>query len=326
MVVYTRWTEFNRNNCLRSSVTIGRYRQQNHGPGAHDKSSVLAVIIAYYPKKYLIENTYLLKNQVNHIVIIDNTPVESTPYALEMLIKNDWVTLIRMHDNKGIGCALNRGLEYAISNGYEWLLTMDQDSRVEPDHVKGMLNGANLYKCPEKIAQLFPSYKLEDGHVFNKEATQQTANGVHEIVESMTSGSMLRLDRIRLIGKFRESFFMDFVDIEFCLRVRRAGYANVQVSNVILHHALGEHGKHRRLLWRRTYVANYPPLRVYWQTRNRIWVAKSYLISEPRYILKDLIRLLFVPVKILTFEESKIAKLCAFGRGLAAGLTQSGKE
>ena len=55
----------------------------------------------------------------------------------------------------------------------------------------------------------------------------------HEIIQS---GAMHRLDILKQIGGYNEDLFIDFVDFEYCFRVRKAGYSIVYLNRVYLDH------------------------------------------------------------------------------------------
>lgn len=89
---------------------------------------ILAIIISYNPDlNRLYKNIEALVKQVDEILIVDN----SSNNILEINnMKNnfDKVKIISHEENLGISISLNKGLEYARKNNYNWILTMDQDS------------------------------------------------------------------------------------------------------------------------------------------------------------------------------------------------------
>lgn len=81
---------------------------------------ILAVVVAYHPDlEVLRRNVDSFADGVDHILLWRNSPVEWAHPKVEMA--GDGM-------NQGIGAALNAAWDYASRNGYDWLLTMDQDS------------------------------------------------------------------------------------------------------------------------------------------------------------------------------------------------------
>lgn len=86
---------------------------------------------------------------------------------------------------------------------------------------------------PKRIAIIAPTYvDLESG----KRGLLPSYRD--ELLATMTSGSVIPSSAVRFLGVLDEELFMDYVDIEFCLRARRRGMTIVQ-SPAVLFHSLG---------------------------------------------------------------------------------------
>ena len=72
--------------------------------------------------------------QVNAVYVFDNSTKENN------IIFSANTTYMTEHENKGIAYALNRIMEKAQSEGYEWLVTMDQDSVIP----EGLINAYEM--------------------------------------------------------------------------------------------------------------------------------------------------------------------------------------
>ena len=79
-------------------------------------NSVAAVIITYNVENDFKERINKLKGKVNEIVVVDNGSKAETINMLKELEKE--ITIIYLEDNKGIACALNKGIKYSIEKGY----------------------------------------------------------------------------------------------------------------------------------------------------------------------------------------------------------------
>ncbi len=286
------------------------------------KQRILASIVLYFPKQEVFSNIWAAAIQVDHLLIINNTPGTSIENAMKELPPN--ATIIQLNKNIGIGAALNLALGYADLNDFQWLLTLDQDSHVRYNHVNKMMSVDSNKENTLSIAQLTPLHKLNDGSIISH-ASNKRSNKVFCIVkESMTSGSLVNVGIALSVGGFDEALFIDYVDIDFCFRLRKFGYVSVEVDGVVMDHELGNPGPRRRFLWKKNvYIANYPASRVFYQTRNRIIVIKRYFLSEPTYLIQNIVKLPLVPIKILLFETDRLLKLRAFLVGLFYGCVTS---
>jgi rhamnosyltransferase len=114
-----------------------------------------------------------------------------------------------------------------------------------------------------------------------------------EVPRMITSGTLLNLDLFRKIGPFNEDLFIDQVDFEYCYRAILKGYTNVQFKNIFLNHALGATSFHRSLRsFSETKRSLHSPLRLYYMTRNYLYVKSKYkndFPAEVNHSRKDLL-------------------------------------
>lgn len=232
---------------------------------------ILAIVVLYFPEKPVEKIVASFKNEVNDILIVDNT-----------------------NNNIGVAAALNQGLKRAIDEGYDWLLTMDQDSVFEPGALKELKDIA--FTCKENIAIVSPFH-------FIKRTVKKSS--IEEVDFIMTSGNMLRVSAAKKAGLFEEKLFIDSVDNEYCLRLRKDGFKIIRVNKSILNHSLGTRGSFGNI----THNAE----RRYYITRNMLYVMKKYF---PKFFLfgsKELIKSFLL---ILFIENDKINKLKSMLRGI----------
>ena len=120
----------------------------------------------------------------------------------------------------------------------------------------------------------------------------------------------LAQDRGRKAGPFREDLFIDFVDNEYCLRLRRQGFKVLRANLSLLYHSVGDTCKYGPFI-----ATNHPPLRRYYKTRNRFLVNRLYRRDFPGHCLFDRVRMTKEIFSILLFEREKVAKLRMMWRG-----------
>jgi rhamnosyltransferase len=211
--------------------------------------------------------------------------------------------LIENGTNLGIAAALNIGVREARAKGCSWVALFDQDSRVEVGFLKSMLTAFEKAPDPSKVGIVCPVYQdTSTGIAF---PIQRSRSG--NILSAMTSGSLIPIRLFDCVGTFNESLFIDYVDIEFCVRSRRAGYSIFQSPQAVLHHSLGRITRHR-LLGRWFASTNHSAPRRYYITRNRSWVLWqfkrdwSWSSSEFHSALRD-------TVKVFLVEKDRLAKM-----------------
>ena len=112
----------------------------------------------------------------------------------------------------------------------------------------------------------------------------------------ITSGSVIPMDVLDNVGLMLEELFIDFVDIEWCLRARRKGYKAVAINKVKIDHHLGDYGIY--------FLGNrYPihsPVRMYYYFRNSIYlyglsdIDWNWRVDASRNLFRFLFYMLFV--------------------------------
>ncbi len=275
------------------------------------KKDIAGVVVLFNPDENVLSNIKTYSESLDKLYIIDNSEKESEFLIdIEKLSKTKY---LKENGNIGMSGALNKASELAIKYGYKFLLTMDQDSEAPKNMIEKMMEFLNSTDI-KNIAIISPFHKYEN---YRRE---QKRNGAEEVLVLPTSGNLLNLAAFEKIGKFLDFLFIDYVDIEFCLRARKMGYKIIQLNNVLLKHPLGNLIE-RNFFVKRIAVTNHSPIRLYYRIRNRIYVIKKYFFTFPGYIL-SVIKMIFGDiVKIFIYEKYKIEKLKAVVAGLKDGLT-----
>ncbi len=270
-----------------------------------DECSVCAVLITFRPEPTVLNNVDLLRRQLAHIIIVDNTPAGVPSSSVELLAKMPGCTVIRNEKNLGIATALNIGIRAAISKGFPWIITFDQDSQVCEGYVEAMLSTyEEASNRGSQVGMLCPRYK--DSGLGTFLPLHKSVSG--EILTCMTSGSMLHSDVFAAIGPMEDDLFIDCVDHEYCLRMRTAGLTLVESPEAILVHSVGRITPHR-ILGRKMLTTNHSPKRRYYITRNRLVLIQRYFSMQREWALADLTILLRETARVLLLEKKRLLKV-----------------
>ncbi len=277
--------------------------------------SVCAIVVAYFPDEEFDARIGELLPQVARTVIVDNTPDECLATRLRERLQNSaQVHLIDNRVNTGISVALNQGLEHALKAGYKWILTLDQDTRCYPDMVETLLRVSGA--CKWNPAVIGGNY-LDP----RNKGTFVPTIGAESYLEQrtvITSGCLVEADAAKAIGGFREDYFIDQVDHEFCLRMRAHGQRVVISRKPVMNHSVGTSGG--ASLPFLGVLPNHPPLRKYYIARNTVVTVADYWRQEPVWCLRRLARLLLGLGLMAIFEKDGFGKVRAFACGVEDGL------
>lgn len=249
-----------------------------------EKKDIVAIVVAYNIKKQeILKNIETYKDFVDKVILVDNSDKE---YDLKEIGNN--IIYINLNGNLGIAKALNEGAEYAILNNYKFALTMDQDSKFSNNLIEEYIKYYD-----DNIIIYSPNYIID-----RKKEKKYNCN-TEEMYWTMTSGNLLNLELYKKAGKFREDFFIDGVDYEYCLRARKNGYKILQCNNAKLIHNPGI-TKTKRILWIDYKYGYMSPTRMYYQVRNLSAIAKEYNSTKAKIII--LIKYMKI---VLLFENKK---------------------
>lgn len=274
-----------------------------------------AIVVAYFPDEEFEARIRELLPQIAQVVIVDNTPDNSITFRLQERFRNTArVQLIENRANPGISVALNQGLDYALKAGYKWILTLDQDTQCYSDMVNTLLRVSNTCEWnPTVIGGNYFDPRNKDPKV--------PIRGNESFLEQktvITSGCLVNASVAKEIGGFREDYFIDQVDHEFCLRMRARGHRVVISRKPVMNHSVGTSGGASLPFF--GVLPNHPPLRKYYISRNTVVTVADYWRQEPEWCLRRLGRLLLGLWLMALLEEDRFDKVRAFACGVADGL------
>lgn len=247
---------------------------------------ICSLTIWFNPGEQEKINIESYRKDVECIIIVDNSEKEN--YKLIQHLNN--VIYISNKENLGIATALNMGCKKAIELGFDWILTMDQDSSFK-----------TVFKDYRNKAEKMINLSNEIG-LF---AAKTSENEEHGYVDSViTSGNLVRLKAFNQVEGFDESFFIDEVDHDFCNRLRKKGYKIYKFEDVILNHKIGN-SRIIRIFGKEIIVLNHNYIRKYYISRNRFYMSKRYPEYSKDYMKQNLIDF----IKIILGEKDKIRKI-----------------
>jgi rhamnosyltransferase len=271
-----------------------------------------ACVTLYHPDSEVVDNVRACLTQVERLYAVDNTEgAADTPNGAAREIAGlAGVVSLPAGGNLGTAGAMNLAARRAMADGYGLLLTLDQDSRVNPGMVarllavRGELAGSGLPRV---------------GIVSARQVTRDDPSPVvkrpwQEEETIMTSGNLLELAAWEEAGPFDEGLFIDCVDHEFCLRLRMKGWAVVRVNDAFLTHELGNITAHR-VFGKVKYTSNHSALRRYYIVRNRLWIMRKYAREFPDYCRSSRKEIFKEARNVLLLEADKGAKLGMMVRG-----------
>jgi rhamnosyltransferase len=284
-------------------------------PGALTSGSeVCAVLVTFHPDEGLPARIERVLLEVAALVVVDNGSDEATLGMLRRLSADPRIALVLNFANFGIARALNLGIARAGSMGYAWVLLLDQDTVVDPGMLNAMIGIRAAYPAPDRLAVIGAGFRD-----FNKDAEETRTVGAaqawQEVESVITSGSLIALATHSAVGPFREEFFIDLVDTDYCFRARALGYRIIETRQALMSHAIGAATLHRTFGVHK-WTSNHSPDRRYYIARNDTVMLREYgRYPAGLWTAKSLGRRIRTCKRVLLYEQAKIAKLGAILEG-----------
>jgi len=267
-------------------------------PKAIHKEKICAIIVSFNGFTVIRATVNALRHSVAAVVVVDNCSTDGTR---ELLTQMEGIVTLSNDSNMGVAAALNIGVDYAVKSGFDWVLTMDQDSIAAAGMLDCMIDVYKSLPSEERnrVALLAPKFCLADRCI-----KERFARSCVEKRAVITSGNLLDISAIQEVGGYTDSLFIDSVDFDFCLRLRMAGYKILQCQNALLLHSLGE-SIQKTIFGRRFSIHAHSLIRKYYISRNHIYVNKKYFAFDQIFCIKKKISFLLFFLQAVLLERNK---------------------
>jgi len=272
-----------------------------------EPDDITAVIVTYHPDDKFPERLGSLIPQVGGVVVVDNSSTDQARAMISDATARMGAHLIVNEDNLGVAAALNRGVEYAIGHGSNWVITMDQDTFAYPDMVQTLISAYNDCPFKEQVGVVGSSYKeWKTGRVIVPDRVETKRTWVEE-KKALTSGSLVSASIFQKTGPFRQDLFIDGIDIEYCLRLRKQGYRVIIATKPGMTHSLGDCEVVSFMgmtggLW------HHPPFRTYYIIRNTLFISKEYFRNDTLWVLDNLLAIGKRMFATFLFENQRLTR------------------
>ena len=256
----------------------------------YDKK-IAVILVNYNGKSYNKKCIESILNsticEIITIVVVDNA---STDGSAEELRKN-WgenkqVHLIWLDNNYGFSKGNNEGIKWALEQGYEYFLLLNNDTEIAPDAIERLLDcqketggivvpkilyadrpeiiwyaGGKFSKVIKKPVQI--GLNQRDTGQYNRRQRCDFANGC----------CMLFSRRIvQILGYLHEKFFLYYEDTEYSFRAKERDVPIWYCADAIIYHKVNGSTK-----------GNEKPVNAYYITRN--WLMCNRMHMNKRFFL-----------------------------------------
>lgn len=262
------------------------------------------IIVTYEPE---LKHLHHLAKNVQDAgflpIFVDNS--EKNPITKQMIPEG--CKLVSMEGNEGIAAAQNAGIALAGQFGAEVIGFFDQDSHADSELIKKLSDYVENHEiCVSAPLALEKDTLLEypvqnlNRMGYPKDVFVKDAKEPQKVDIVISSGTMMRMQVLEKAGGFDEDFFIDFVDIEWCLRCKKTEIPIYVLPDAVLYHKIGNEtidAAHME-------ITVHSPLRTYYKVRNSflLFYKKINVIFTIRQILPAVIHNLLM---IFQVEQKK---------------------
>lgn len=284
-------------------------------------TTVFCVVVCYHPDAARLRRLCeTLASGGTRVVVVDNT---ERPTLDDTLLPVG-CALVSLGSNTGIAHAQNVGI--AAAGDAAAIAFFDQDS-LPPE---GMLEAMAAHLRFGQADIVAPAC-VDDVTGDELPSTRLTGQGRSAAVFSVgshepvpvdiviSSGSLATREVFALAGGLDDSFFIDFVDTEWCLRCRAKGIPIRVIPEAVMPHRIGSAGVK---VAGRT-VSIHSPVRCYYQMRNCFLLLRKkhvpllYSVRQLVSILGNRTLLLLLVHDKLSYVKAYLSALCDGIRGLS---------
>lgn len=269
------------------------------------------ILVLFNPNIELLNSVICsIENQIEKICIIDNSAFACTEKSI---IDNNKINYFALNKNIGIAAAQNIGLDYFITENFNYILFVDQDSILPSNLVEKLINGTiALVNNDCKVAVVCPtSINRQDGKPYKEKYPildnlylqyQNEEYNFLKVNSCGSSASLISIENLRNVGLMDAFLFIDGVDNEWCWRAKeKCNLDSFILQDIGINHQLGEGDK--SILGFKFAIST--PFRIYYQFRNYIilcrrdYVPRVWKIKNGyKYLIKFFILSIFIAPRI----------------------------
>lgn len=259
------------------------------------------------------------------IIVVDNHSEDGSYEILKEKIGGRHI-LIEAPDNGGFAKGNNIGIDYAINNGADFVLLLNNDTLVIENFLSEMIgcserhSDAGIVGCKILYNSQRDTIWYGGGEIDLKrfygyhygEGQKDSAIYNEEKEISFTTGCVMLLPRETILkaGKLPEEYFMYYEDVDYCLRVQRAGYKIYYCPSAAVYHKVSA-----------STGGDESPFAVRYNTRNRIIFMNKYknLVSSMEFKKSNIF---FYGSRVIRFLQYILKGKMDKARALLSGIKE----
>lgn len=255
------------------------------------------------------------------ILVVDNGSSIEEYTVLQTALPT--IPILRSEINLGFAGGNNLGLRYAVEHNADYALMVNNDTIVATDMIRQMIDTAETHPQAGLIGPIiyylnqpkevwFAGYRFShDIYILRRGLNLlPPLNPVEEVDFVSGCAMLIRGSVLAKVGFLEEDYFMYYEDLDYCFRVKKAGFTILCVTGASMWHAVSAS----------TGGAD-SPLKQYYQVKSSLIFYRQHSHGF-RYLLNVTLRLAhagYTLIKAIVFGRLKISAIPMFFRGWREG-------
>lgn len=220
------------------------------------------------------------------IILVDNGSQDKSGTRLKK--EFDDITLISLKENLGFCGGNNAGMRYAVQNNYDYCLLLNNDTETEAQFLEHLVEGLNKNpKCAAIQPKIYYMHNKQllwnAGGLYNSHLGIPSTIGLNKKNKPLYDESrftdwitgcciLIKTSVIKEIGLLDEQFFAYFEDVDWSLRMRKAGYKLLYEPRSVIYHVAGASSKSSE----KNKEGKLNPIIHYYNVRNHLYLIRKH--------------------------------------------------
>ena len=193
--------------------------------------------------------------QTFDVIVVDNASTDDSVKTIQRYFE-DKVLLLQNSRNVGGAGGFYIGIERAMSREYAYVMVLDNDVVIEPQtistlrsflnthHEVGVVGAAiRVQQRPEQLQEFGARLDLETFNVRPLHKAEDFCTASLPEIEWChyvpACAALVRMSVLRKAGNIDPAYFVYWDDIDWCGRIRQAGYRIAAISTTSIQHKMG---------------------------------------------------------------------------------------
>ena len=299
--------------------------------------AIFAVVATYNRKALLRECLDALQHQtrpLKQIIVVDNACNDGTA---EMLAQDyPAIDVVHLSHNAGSSGGVHAGMNRAMELNCDWVWVMDDDAEPANDALEQLAKLTDrkdiaALACLKVDAQGKTLYHHRGFFTFNElprriirpiAESQLSENQPLEIDHASFVGLMVSTHAIQAIGFPDDRLFLQFDDVEYCIRLRQHGTILLAPLSRIIHKEQIPPGvRHQRLFGQPYESIPYPDFwKRYFVYRNFVWLSWRHGPNKLKVSVGLFVLYTFLFTATLIYESRRTRRIYTLTHAFIDGL------